>query len=238
MLCLVRKEEGIGIGRVVAKVAVSKAIYAIDKPYDYQVPLELLDTLRPGMRVIVPFGAGNRRTEGIVLALEGGYPDDPRRKSILTVLDEEPVLDGEALRLALWMRERWFCTVYDAARAMLPAGLYFSLQDRWKLAPGVDREAAYAAAGRSEHARRIVELLFASGREADVAQIKEAFGTKDPNPALKLLRDKGILTLEDQAPPGGWGDNERARWPRWPSRPRRPWPWSRQGAAPRPCGMP
>lgn len=185
-----------------AKIALQAATYAIDKPYDYQVPLELLDTLRPGMRVVVPFGAGNRRTEGIVLALEGGYPDDPRRKSILTVLDEEPVLDGEALRLALWMRERWFCTVYDAARAMLPAGLYFSLQDRWKLAPGVDREAAYAAAGRSEHARHIVELLFVSGREADVAQIKEAFGTKDPNPALKLLRDKGILTLETSASRG------------------------------------
>ena len=189
-------------GNTVAKIALQAATYAIDKPYDYQVPPELLDTLRPGMRVVVPFGAGNRRTEGIVLALEGGYPDDPRRKSILTVLDEEPVLDGEALRLALWMRERWFCTVYDAARAMLPAGLYFSLQDRWKLAPGVEREAAYAAAGRSEHARHIVELLFASGREADVAQIKEAFGTKDPNPALKLLRDKGILTLETSASRG------------------------------------
>ena len=189
-------------GNTVAKIALQAATYAIDKPYDYQVPPELLDTLRPGMRVVVPFGAGNRRTEGIVLALEGGYPDDPRRKSILTVLDEEPVLDGEALRLALWMRERWFCTVYDAARAMLPAGLYFSLQDRWKLAPGVDREAAFAAAGRSEHARHIVELLFASGREADVSQIREAFGTRDPNPALKLLRDKGILTLETSASRG------------------------------------
>ena len=87
-------------GNTVAKIALQAATYAIDKPYDYQVPPELLDTLRPGMRVVVPFGAGNRRTEGIVLALEGGYPDDPRRKSILTVLDEEPVLDGEALRLA------------------------------------------------------------------------------------------------------------------------------------------
>ena len=196
-------------GEYRGQIALQAATYAIDKPYDYQVPLELLDTLRPGMRVIVPFGAGNRRTEGIVLALEGGYPDDPRRKSILTVLDEEPVLDGEALRLALWMRERWFCTVYDAARAMLPAGLYFSLQDRWKLAPGVDREAAYAAAGRSEHARRIVELLFASGREADVTQIKEAFGDKRSQIPPSSCCGTRAFSPWKPAPPGGWGQ-ERA----------------------------
>ena len=175
--------------------------YAIDKPYDYQVPPEMLDTLRPGMWWN-NLGAGNRRTEGIVLALEGGYPDDPRRKSILTVLDEEPVLDGEALRLALWMRERWFCTVYDAARAMLPAGLYFSLQDRWKLAPGVDREAAYAAAGRSEHARRIVELLFASGREADVAQIKEVRDKRSQS-RPQAAAGQGHSHLGNQYPGGG-----------------------------------
>ena len=45
------------MGCVVAKVAVSKAVYAIDKPYDYLVPAALEDRLRPGMRVLVPFGA-------------------------------------------------------------------------------------------------------------------------------------------------------------------------------------
>ena len=122
----------------VAKVAVKAATYAIDKPYDYDIPQTLLPRLKPGMRVILPFGPGSRRTEGIVLALEQGRPEQ-RRKSILTLLDETPVLDGQAIRLALWMRERWFCTVYDAARAMLPAGLYFSLQDQYVLAEGVDR---------------------------------------------------------------------------------------------------
>ena len=186
----------------VAKIALSAAAYAIDRPYDYTVPAELEASLVPGMRVLVPFGAGNRRTEGLVLALEGDCPLDRRRKPVLAALDEGPVLDGKALRLALWMRERWFCTVYEAARAMLPAGLYFSIRDCWKIAPGVDREAAYEAAGRSEHARRVLDLLFASGGQADVAQIREAFGAKDPNPALKLLRDKGVLTLETSAARG------------------------------------
>ena len=117
---------------MVAKVALKAATYAIDKPYDYAVPAELLPTLRPGMRVIIPFGAGNRHTEGIVLALEEHGAAELDLKPVLTALDEYPVLDGEALKLALWMRERWFCTVYDAARAMLPAGLYYALQDQWK----------------------------------------------------------------------------------------------------------
>ena len=189
-------------GVTVAKIALSAASYAIDRPYDYAVSAELAEVLRPGMRVLVPFGAGNRRTEGLVLALEGDRPPDSRRKPVTAVLDREPVLDGKAIQLALWMRERWFCTVYDAARAMLPAGLYFSLQDRWKIAPGVDRERAYEAAGRSEHARRLLELIFASGGQADVAQIREAFGVKDPNPALKLLRDRGVLVLETSAARG------------------------------------
>ena len=58
------------MGCVVAKVALSKAVYAIDKPYDYLVPSQLEERLRPGMRVLVPFGAGNRGSDGIVLALE------------------------------------------------------------------------------------------------------------------------------------------------------------------------
>ncbi|WP_186564523.1 replication restart helicase PriA [Lawsonibacter celer] len=188
--------------RMVAKVALSAATFAIDKPYDYLVPEELTAALWPGMRVIVPFGAGNRRTQGIVLALEDRASPDPRCKFLLALLDDEPVLDAEGIQLALWMREQWFCTVYDAARAMLPAGLYFSLQDRYCLAPGIDREAAYGAAGRSEHAKRLVELLFSCGGSAEVGQIREAFGTKDPNPALRALTEKGILTLETSASRG------------------------------------
>ena len=56
------------MGCLVAKVASCQAIYAIDKPYDYLVPKELEETLRPGMRVLVPFGAGNRGSDGMVLA--------------------------------------------------------------------------------------------------------------------------------------------------------------------------
>ena len=53
---------------MIAKIAVSAALFAIDKPYSYEIPPEL--TLEPGMRVLVPFGRGNRSCEGIVLQVE------------------------------------------------------------------------------------------------------------------------------------------------------------------------
>ena len=181
----------------IARVALSAATYAIDKPYSYRVPEEAAAFLQPGMRVVVPFGAGDRRVEGLVLALSAEEPAAGRRlKQILTVLDEAPVLDEEGIRLALWMRERSFCTVYDAARAMLPAGLWFSLRDVYRIAPGTDRAAAYEAAGRSEIARRILDLLWASGGAAEQRQIREALGSRDPAPALRALVKKGLVAVE------------------------------------------
>ena len=112
----------------IAKIAVSSAAYAIDKPYDYRVPALLENRLQPGMRVVVPFGSGNRGAEGMVLALAPGETP-AAKKEILAALDEGPVLNEKGVKLALWMREHYFCTVYDAVKAMLPAGLYFALRN-------------------------------------------------------------------------------------------------------------
>ena len=179
----------------IAKIAVSAATYTIDKPYDYLIPPALADTLRPGMRAAVPFGAGNRVSDGIVLAL-GEREDTQRLKYVLALLDEEPVLDPGFIRLALWMREHYFCTVYDALRVMLPTGLWFSLKDVWRLAPGVDRGAAYEAAGTSAAAQKLVELLLANNGWAELEKIRLAFGTANPGPVLRELSRQGIIMQE------------------------------------------
>lgn len=185
----------------IAKIAVSAATYAIDRPYDYLIPSALEGALQPGMRCAVPFGRGNRTCDGIVLAV-GGQGDGTKLKAILALLDEEPLLDEEAIHLALWMRERYFCTVYDAMRVMLPAGLWFSLKDCWRIAPGVDRAAAYEAAGESKRAQKLVEMLFAGGGWAEEGRIRTAFGVSDPGPALRELEEKRIIVREASAQRG------------------------------------
>ena len=187
------------MGRKVAKVAVAKAVYAIDRPYDYLVPQELEDRLQVGMRVLVPFAAGNRGSDGLVLSLSQVPSAGPALKSIRSVLDDQPVLDEKAVQLALWMRERYFCTVYDCVKAMLPAGLYFSLRDQVALKPGVDRETAYRAAEGSPAAQRLLDLLWSWGGKGDMEQIRLAFGARDPNPAIRRLAEAGVTALETGA---------------------------------------
>ena len=190
------------MGRLVAKVAVSKAVYAIDKPYDYLVPAALEETLRPGMRVLVPFGAGNRGSEGIVLSLGEEPMPGPSLKAVHAQLDPEPVLDHEAIQLALWMRERYFCTVYDCVKAMLPAGLYFALKDQVVLRENLDREQAYEAVEGSGSAKQLLEMLLSWGGGGDMEQIRLAFGSKDPNPAIHILTQLGLARVETSAQRG------------------------------------
>ncbi len=184
-----------------AKIAVSASTYAIDRPYDYLIPGQLAEAVHPGMRAAVPFGRGNRVSDGIVLAL-GEREDGEKLKSILALLDEEPLLDEGAIQLALWMREQYFCTVYDAMRAMIPAGLWFSLKNCWRIAPGVDRETAFEAAGESKRAQQLVELLFANGGWAEEGKIRTAFGVSDPGPAIRALEQGGIIVQEASAARG------------------------------------
>ena len=182
----------------IARIAVSAATFAIDKPYSYTVPTELAVDLVPGMRVLIPFGKGNKGTEGIVLALSQ-ETDTKKLKPVLSLLDERAVMDEKGIQLALWLRDRCFCTVYTAVLAMLPTGLWYTLKDSYRLAPGIDREEACRIAGKSQQARRILELLYAVGGDMELGQFLAAFEGKDPKPSLRELVREGVLLLETGA---------------------------------------
>lgn len=181
----------------VAKIAVAKAIYSIDIPFDYLVPAELVPTLQVGMRVLVSFGQGNRGSEGLVLAISETRTYTKTLKSIIAPLDEEPVLSPESVQLALWMREHYFASSYDCIRTMLPTGLFFALNDLVTLTCSF--EEAILKSQSMTAAARLVEYLIDWEGSGDLKQIRMVFGTKDPNPAIRFLINEHIATLEHTA---------------------------------------
>lgn len=110
-----------------AKVAIENTTYAFDMLFSYKIPEDMVDRLEPGMRVVVPFGRGNKKRIGLVFGLEDAE-FDKKLKFVDFIIDESPVLSEELLRLCVWLRDNTFCTYYDAFRAILPPGLGYSLK--------------------------------------------------------------------------------------------------------------
>ena len=177
---------------MIAKIAVAAANFAIDKPYSYRIPYGL--QVQPGIRIMVPFGRGNRLTEGVVLSIEKGNEDG--LKSIDRCLDEQPLLDDTMLRLAAFLRERYFCTFYDAIRAMLPAGLWFQKEQSYFL---TEQTSWKDAKIHQEHAHLLLEYLTDNGGQAQEAVLRSCLKSEeDFQRAIQyLLRKKWITAQTD-----------------------------------------
>ena len=179
---------------MIAKIAVSAANFAIDKPYSYGIPQGM--QVQPGMRVMVPFGRSNRRTEGVVLQLaESG---DEKLKMIDCCLDEAPVLSPMMLRLAAFLRDRYFCTMYDAIRTTLPAGLWFQSKEHYTL---TEDRAWQEKAPRQPDALRILEFLDQLGGEAEGKQLRQLINDEEAfeKAVNYLLRKKWIAANREYA---------------------------------------
>lgn len=178
----------------VARVAVAAATYTIDKLYDYLIPESLLERAQTGVRVTVPFGKGNRTSEGVILAVsEASKRED--LKAIAVVLDDTPILGPGQIKLALWLRERYFCTLYDAVKVLLPAGLWYRIRESYRLC--VDRETALDRA-QSPRESRVMETVLAHGGNVELDTLKLACGD-DVISVLKGLCERGILAPETSA---------------------------------------
>ena len=190
----------------IAKIAVSAANYSLDKPYDYLIPDSLSGRVVPGMRVTVPFSRGNRRSEGIVLGLSD-KSEYEKLKPIELCLDKEPMLTQAQLKLALWMHDRLFCTVYEAVRAILPAGCWFNtagarrVNDKMceMIELAVDANEAFALAQtkrrKAPMQASLLELLCSTGR---VSAREAMHFTGASRQSLNALINAGLVTAEQE----------------------------------------
>ena len=105
-------------------VAVSNATFHFDKLYTYAVMPDQQDTVRLGSMVLVPFGRGSRARMGVVLACDA-EPESAKIKFLFDVAPASACLTPELLRLVHFLKERTFCTYYEAVKAVIPYGAQY-----------------------------------------------------------------------------------------------------------------
>ena len=105
-------------------VAVSNATFHFDKLYTYAVMPDQQDTVRLGSMVLVPFGRGSRARMGVVLACDA-ESESAKLKFLFDVAPASACLTPELLRLVHFLKERTFCTYYEAVKAVIPYGAQY-----------------------------------------------------------------------------------------------------------------
>ena len=117
-----------------AEVIINSDAIEIDRPFTYKVKDEDNEKIQVGHRVLVSFGNGNRLIEGFVIGLkcEGGE-NIKRIKKISKIVDEEPILSRDDLKLIDFLREQYSCKYIDAIRTIIPVGLMRGLKNKQKI---------------------------------------------------------------------------------------------------------
>lgn len=173
---------------LVARVVIDGSAYSFDKCYTYSIPSGLDTSALVGSRVIVPFGRGNVKKQALVMSVERVF-DTVGLKSIISVIDEKPVLGDEMLRLVSYLKEHTFCTYFDAVHALLPTGLNIKVSTEYTANTVCENTL-------SGTEREIFDLLSAGKKPLTAEKINSVLGIDTAEPLLKKLLRDGFLTAE------------------------------------------
>lgn len=179
---------------LIARCAVDQTTYYYDKPYDYLLTGEFAAAL-PGARVLVPFGRGNKKRQAIIMSVEQ-VSDFEHLKPISALLDEQPLISGKMLELALWIKERTFCTYFDAFRLMLPSGINVRIVASYSTAPDFTEDMLDSLGGDE---RIVAEFLLHSEATVERSRLLEVMGHSGDSTLPDDMVKKGILVRTDDA---------------------------------------
>ena len=113
--------------RQIAQVAVDNATIHFDKCYSYRIPPPMQGRVWPGSLVLVPFGRGDKPRMAVVLAVQEETQENasPRLKSLWDAAPEQARLTPDLMELVRFLKERTFCTWFEAVRAVIPYGAQY-----------------------------------------------------------------------------------------------------------------
>lgn len=173
----------------IAKVAVEAATFGFDKAFDYLIPADLEKSVSAGSRVIVPFGRGDKKTQGFVFAI-CEQSEGKNLKKIAAVPDKAPLLNCEMLSLAVSLKQRTFCTLYEAAKVCLPSGIGLNFVSLYTANENVDES---ALSGLNETEKSVYNYLKEAQKYVKKEKILKDLGIDRESDITEKLAKRGLL---------------------------------------------
>lgn len=166
--------------------------------YDYLVPDELRASLKPGCRVRVPLGRGNRTLVGYCVAVGQGSGVTARLKSVATQVDAAPLISSDILELSKWIAEYYLCDRGPALEAVVPAGVRGKAGTRQVAFVHVPTTVVARMAGLKLPAKQkiVLDHVVGSPKAVAIPHLKALVGCTDS--PIKSLVEKGLLARESR----------------------------------------
>ena len=180
------------MNNLIATVAVEKTFFSTDSDFDYIIPAGLINNVKIGSMVKVPFGNGNKLRCAIVVNIYSAI--NSALKEIDSIIGDKPIVSEEFVALSLWLKERCFCTTYECLRLMLPRG-FGKVGDASTKTVTLLIENENDLPKLTPKQRSVVDLLF-DVNTASVSEICElcSVGTS----VLKNLEKYGVISIFDK----------------------------------------
>lgn len=180
------------MNNLIATVAVEKTFFSTDSDFDYIIPAGLINNVKIGSMVKVPFGNGNKLRCAIVVNIYSAI--NSALKEIDSIIGDKPIVSEEFVALSLWLKERCFCTTYECLRLMLPRG-FGKVGDASAKTVTLLIENENDLPKLTPKQRSVVDLLF-DVNTASVSEICElcSVGTS----VLKNLEKYGVISIFDK----------------------------------------
>lgn len=167
----------------------------ISGTFTYDIPDDMDQTVKPGCRVIVPFGL-RRFYTGIVVTVTNVKPKDFDTKPIALVLDNgDPVVRYPQLKHWEWLADYYLCSTGDVYRAAVPSGLKLESETFIELSPDYEEDPANPL---NEREAIIIQVLSHFDKRMTMADIEKAAGLKHIHKSIALLLDKGAIIISER----------------------------------------
>ncbi len=179
----------INLNKKFAQIIVDNKSSKVDKPFTYILDDEFKYWVKPGMRVVVPFGRGNKLIKGIVIDVVDSFNHSYKLKKVIDVLDDNPLISDELIQLSLWIREEYLSSYRDSLRLILPPGDFKKINTFIKLInfePNIERD---------QDTKRVL-LYLKDNNKVLLEKLKKDLEIKNISSVLNKLKEKKIIETE------------------------------------------